>query len=121
MLEDKATKNLGASSLSASYKNCRVLVPVAELSPVFLVLLLSSFSLFQNWGNFCFQAINQNVIAALQACCTVNVQNILCWLGSIVVNFRNLCYWHPTATATTHTFGQRGFVPTAVFLQQSLI
>lgn len=30
MLEDKATKNLGASSLS--YKNCSVLVPVAELS-----------------------------------------------------------------------------------------
>lgn len=43
MLEDKATKNLGASSLS-SYENCRVFVPVAELSScIYSIITIFSF------------------------------------------------------------------------------
>lgn len=135
MLKDKATKNLGTSSLSSSHKNRSVLVPVSEHSfctccidcLFHLKKKKKSFSLFQNWGNFCFQAIKK---------CDCSLTSLLyCRFAehSVYVVIHSGPLQKPllltppphtprtTIKTTTHTFGQRGFVPTAVFLQQSLI
>lgn len=105
MLEDKATKNLGTSSLSSSHKNRSVLVPVSEHSfcTCCIVCLFhfqkkkNLFHYFKIGETFVFKLL-KNVIAALQACCTVDLLNILYMSWSIVVHFRNLCYWRPHPT-----------------------